>query len=211
MKLQRLNRPFEVRSVGDDGSFSGYATVFNTPDCYGDIIMPGALTKTLAKKRNGAIPVLWQHSADDPIGAHINFTVDKTGLLIEGQLIKGVQKADEAHLLLKAKVINGISMGFVTVDADYDMQKGIRSIAELDLWENSLVTFPAQDNARVTDVKSLSQLTTLSQIEEHLRDAGGFTRKEAKLIVSCIKSIDHQRDADNSMEIKKALSILKGI
>lgn len=211
MKLKHVNRPFEVKAISDDGSFSGYATVFGTPDFYGDIIMPGALTKTLAKKRSGNIPVLWQHDDDDPIGVHTSLTVDNRGLLIEGQLILGVQKANEAHLLLKAKAINGISMGFITEDADYDVTTGQRKILQLDLWENSLVTFPAQDSARVTDVKSISELGTLAQVEAYLRDEGGFSRKEATAIVARIKTVGVQRDAGSSAEIKSALSILKGM
>lgn len=208
MKIKKITRPFEIRSVGDNGSFTGYATVFGAVDFYGDIIMPGAMTKTLAKKRNGKIPALWQHDQDHPIGIYPTLTVDGKGLYVEGQLTQGVQKADECHLLMKSGAISGLSMGFITEDADYNMTTGQRSILQLDLWEISPVTFPAMDSARVTDVKSLKKLSKLSDIEQYLRDEGGFSAKEAKSIVSRIKAIDSQRDVD-SVEIKKALQILR--
>jgi len=209
MKMKTVTRPFELKSVSEDGSFSGYATVFGTADFYGDIIMPGAFTKTLEKKRMGKVPALWQHDQDDPIGTYPVLTVDNKGLYVEGQLVKGVQQADECHLLMKAGAINGLSMGFITEDADYNTTTGQRSILQLDLWEISPVTFPAQDGARVMDVKNLSQLGTLAQIEQYLRDEGNFSIKEAKAIVSRIKTVGNQRDADSSMEIKNALSILR--
>lgn len=208
MKLKKLTRPFEIKSVNEDGSFSGYATVFGQPDFYGDIILPGALNETLTRKRNGGVVGLWQHDDDDPIATYPVLKVDSTGLYVEGQLVKGVQQADEAHLLLKAKAINGMSMGFITQEDDYN-QSGQRLIKKLDLWEISLVTFPAHDSARVTDVKSVSELCKLADVEQYLRDEGGFSAREAKAIVSRIKAIGSQRDADSSLEIKKALEILK--
>lgn len=208
MKLKTITRPFEIKSVNDDGSFEGYATVFGNADFYGDIIMPGALTKTLARKRVTPVPALWQHDQDDPIGVYPELTVDNKGLLVKGMLTRGVQQADECYLLMKSKAISGLSMGFITEDADYNMTTGQRSILQLDLWEISPVTFPANDLARVTDVKSLSNMGKLSDIEQYLRDEGGFSAKEAKCIVSRIKALDTPRDAD-SAEIKKALSILR--
>lgn len=210
MKFKTINRPFEIKSVGDDGSFTGYATVFGNADFYGDIIMPGALTKTLAKKRNGQVPALWQHDQDDPIGTYPVLRVDNKGLYVEGQLVKGVQQADECHLLMKAGAINGLSMGFITEDSDYNTVTGQRNILQLDLWEISPVTFPANDLARVTDVKSIANMGKLSDIEQFLRDEGGFSAKEAKAIVSRVKAIGSQRDVDDSMEIRQALTILKG-
>ncbi|MBQ8090999.1 MAG: HK97 family phage prohead protease, partial [Pyramidobacter sp.] len=65
-----------------------------------------------------------------------------------------------------------------------------RRLKEIDLWEVSLVTFPANDAARVTGVKNLA---TIQDVEESLRDAG-YSRTEAKSLISRIK--DLQRDAE---------------
>ncbi len=60
----------------------------------------------------------------------------------------GVEKAREAAELLAAGAIDGLSIGYRTVRATKD-EKGQRHLAELELWEVSLVTFPMLADARV--------------------------------------------------------------
>jgi hypothetical protein len=64
--------------------------------------------------------------------------------------------------------------------------------------EISPVTFPANRLARVASVKSIDELSRLSEIESYLRDVGGFSHREAKAIVARIKSAD-SRDADGDL------------
>ncbi|MBQ8090994.1 MAG: HK97 family phage prohead protease, partial [Pyramidobacter sp.] len=83
-----------------------------------------------------------------------------------------------------------------------------RRLKEIDLWEVSLVTFPANDAARVTGVKNLA---TIQDVEESLRDAG-YSRPEAKSLISRIK--DLQRDAEFRshavQNVKDLIEYLKG-
>lgn len=197
MKCKTINRPFEIKMATDDsGRFSGYASVFGEMDYGRDIVMSGAFTKSLArhKARGSKVPVLWQHDQQNPIGVYDVIEEDSKGLQVEGMLVRGVQQADEAHLLAKAGALTGISIGYIAQDARPGKQKGSTELHVVDLWEASLVTFPMLDSARVTDVKSLSELVTVRDVEDWLRDAKGLTPHEAKAVISCIKADRQQRD-----------------
>lgn len=196
------NFPFEIKTISETGAFSGYASVFGNEDLWGDIVVAGAFSKSIAEKKPA---MLWQHNSDEPIGVWVVLAEDEKGLYVEGQLlINGVARAKEAYELLVAKAISGMSIGYVPVVWEWqkkeDSRNEIRLLKEVDLWEISLVTFPANTEARVGDVKDLN---TLRDIEGFLRDAG-CSRNEAKGIIARIRDV--QRDADNDEnEEKKAI------
>jgi HK97 family phage prohead protease len=200
MTIRRLERPFEIKagSVRDDGSFAGYGAIFNTKDSYRDIIMPGAFAKTLeddfaAKSRK--VPILWQHDRRNPIGVYDVVKEDTTGLYVEGRINMEVQQGKEAHALMKQGALTGLSIGYGTVMDKWDEAELVRELHEVKLWEISPVTFPAHDDSRINSVKSIEGLATLSDVEEYLRDAGNFSRKETLALIARIKSASVPRDA----------------
>jgi len=79
---------------------------------------------------------------------------DAYGLYVEGQLLLDVQKGREALALLRVGALSGLSIGYSPVRYPMDNETGVRLLAEVDLWEVSLVTFPANAAANVTVVKS---------------------------------------------------------
>ena len=187
MKTKSIN--FEPSIVKDDGFFSGYCNVFDVVDSYGDSVQKGAFVKSLAKfeTRSKMPPILWQHDRAQPNGVWTALKEDEHGLYGEGKLlIDDVPKAREAHALIKAGVIDGLSIGYRVEQADYDNTKEVLLLKELDLFEISIVTFPANDASTVTVVKSAlaqGQLPTLSEFEKFLRDAG-FRKSQATAIAS---------------------------
>lgn len=191
MKRKHRTYPFHLKEVGAAGTFSGYASVFDTIDWYGDVVRPGAFSETLAAwATKGTLPpILWQHQSDQPIGAHVEMKEDATGLFVRGELlINDIEKAREAHALLKAKVISGMSIGFDVPEGgmSFDGKLNVWNLTKLDLWENSLVTFPANQDAQVEEVKTVlasGKLPAPSDFEGFLRDAG-FTRSQAKYIAA---------------------------
>lgn len=197
IKIKKLNRPLDIKEIDEKGRFVGYASVFGEIDYGRDIVMPGAFAKSLKEKarKNRKIPILWQHKEDTPIGVYEDIHEDSNGLFVEGQLTLGVQKADEAFLLAKARAISGISIGYIPVKDRYNESKRARELLEIDLWEASMVTFPMLDTARIDAVKSISELTTIRDVEDYLRDAG-LSPSEAKAVISCIKTNCHQRDVE---------------
>jgi hypothetical protein len=178
---------FELKDVSpDDGTFTGYGAVFGNVDQGGDVIRQGAFTDSLAAwQQKGKLPkMLWQHNSAQPIGVWTSMQQDTHGLLVQGKFTKGVQCADEAYALLKDGAIDGLSIGYQTVDADYDSDLGIRSLSKLNLMEVSLVTLPMNQLATVTSVKAAEQVRTIREFEDFLRDVGGYSHAAAKSIAA---------------------------
>lgn len=169
--------PLRVKAAGDSGEFEGYGSIFNVVDSVGDVVMPGAYTATLERHAaDGTRPKgLWQHDPSRPILSWLEMREDDKGLWCRGRLILDVQQAREAHALMKAGELDGLSIGFECTEAEYvrpddfqakfgyglapmpyPMAPGtqVRALRAIDLWEVSLVTFPACAPARLTAVKT---------------------------------------------------------
>lgn len=211
-----IERPFEVKSVKADGTIEGYASVFGEIDSYRDVVVPGAFTKSLQQryrdKGRKGIPMLDQHDTRTPVGLWPIESVqeDSHGLRVVGQLNMRVQKAVENHALAEQGALSGLSIGYTTELDEWDDAGQIRILREVDLWEISMVTFPAGDSARISSVKSISGLDTLSDCEGLLRDAG-FSKSETAAFVSRIKALTMRSDSADrdAMAVKKALQILR--
>lgn len=152
-----LERPFEIKVLNEDGSFAGYGSVFGNVDQQNEVVAPGAFSRSLAswKKKKAMPPVLWQHDRDQPVGIYTEMSEDDTGLAVQGNLALKVQRAAEAYELMKMKAVSGLSIGYRVVKEEEDRESGITTLKEVDLWEVSLVTFPANDKARIRTVKSI--------------------------------------------------------
>ncbi len=193
-----LDIPFKIKAVSDDGLFSGYGSVFNVVDSYQEVVAAGAFKESL----EGRVPsLLWQHRSGEPIGVYTSVKEDNVGLHVEGKLALKTTRGAEAYELLKMGAISGLSIGFVTREDSYDRVTGIRTLKKVDLWEVSLVTFPANDAARVANVKSIESISTLSDAEAYLREAGGLSRREALALVARIKSLHGQSESDELGEL----------
>lgn len=196
----------ELKSLTDKGSFAGYGSVYDNLDLKGDVMKPGVFAKSLANKAaaNKATPVLWQHRSDMPIGKYTKLSEDGKGLYTEGQLkIDGPyasQQAKEAYGLMLDGVINGQSVGYNTVDEEYDAKAGVWNVKEADLWECSIVTFPANTSALIDEVKSAIEhgsLPTVRQFENHLREVG-FSKARALAIAKMGYAEFLRRDSEGN-------------
>jgi HK97 family phage prohead protease len=202
---------FEIKEVGASGTFCGYGAVYSVIDQGDDIVMPGAFTKSLADLsiKSQMPAMLWQHRVAEPIGAYTSVKEDESGLFVEGKLALKTQRGAEAFELMQMKAISGLSIGFITNDADFNAKTGIRSIKSADLYEISLVTFPMNDAARVSAVKSISEIGDLTSAENYLRDAGGLSRREAKTFISTLKALSLRKAGDESEEMKAIALLLE--
>jgi HK97 family phage prohead protease len=178
---ETLSLPLEIKADSDPGCFSGYGAVFGNKDRDGDVITPGAFAASLKARK----PILlWQHDTKSPIGAFDEVREDGRGLYVKGRLsMEG--KGAEAYSLLKLGALNGLSIGFVTREACRDSVKGARVITKADLMEVSLVTFPANELARVESVKTADHggIDNARSFERLLRE-NGFSRSRAKAITA---------------------------
>jgi hypothetical protein len=208
----KLQTNFKVKSVSDNGEFEGYGSVFGVKDSYSDIVVKGAFQKSLDKwKEKGSLPaLLWMHKMDEPIGIYTEMSEDENGLLLKGRLlIDDDPLAKRAHAHMKAGSLTGLSIGYSLNDYDYDSEKDAFILKDIDLWEVSVVTFPANELARISDVKTTlktGEIPKPSLVEGCLRDVG-FTRSQSKAFMA--NGFKALRDAEGDTE--KALMALKNI
>jgi HK97 family phage prohead protease len=192
-------RAFDVRALDDGDGFDGHASAWWSVDSYGTAMKPGAFTKTL-QERADRIPLLWQHDAYTPIGKPDELKEDRHGLAFKASVVPDVRAGQEALALLRAGTPLGMSFGFETVRAEpptekeaerldwsqapafYTSDEGrpyVRVIKEVKLWEISLVTFPANEAATITAVRSDRELDALSTLLNAIRDGSLEERQDA--------------------------------
>ncbi|CAO5677863.1 MAG: hypothetical protein HEEMFOPI_01188 [Holosporales bacterium] len=183
--MQTKTHKIQFKKMSDEGYFEGYASVFNLVDHQGDLILPGAFQNALKKQKNAPLKMLWQHDIKKPIGVWESIVEDGYGLFVKGRLLMDLKMAKEAYTLLKAGVVDGLSIGYTPVQSHFDASKNAKCLSEIDLFEISLVTFGANPKAKITDVKHNLFLTErLQSIKTNL------TRiKDALLAPSLIDSL----------------------
>jgi HK97 family phage prohead protease len=149
----------------ENRTFMGYASTFGNVDEVGDIIERGAFKKSIKERGpNGSnqIKVLWQHN--EPLGIPLKMYEDENGLYVEGKVSK-TRLGDEALELMKDGVVDKMSIGFSIPKGkmEWDDKTGVRKIKEVKLFEFSPVTFPANEQASITGMKSLEGKLALLQ------------------------------------------------
>jgi HK97 family phage prohead protease len=178
--------------------------VFNNIDSDRDVIIQGAFAKSLSKRKP---KLLFQHKTDEPIGLIVDAYEDDTGLYVKCQINLETEKGAETYSNLKMGVLDKMSIGFKTNDYEMDKVKGVRVLKELDLYEVSIVTFPANDMAEVDSVKNSS---SPKDVEKALRDVG-YSNKNAKHIISMFGIPSSQRDVGLIDKTKEALASLEKV
>lgn len=210
--LTRISHPLrlDVKSVQDDGAFEGYASLFNREDLGHDIIQAGAFRESLSGRAPGAIKMLFQHNASEPIGVWDDIREDERGLYVRGRLMTAVSKAREVLALMRAGALDGLSIGFKAVKAKRDPRSGVRSIEKVDLWEISIVTFPMLPGARVSNVKHRPFAVSVPSerdFERWLTRDAGLTRTEARAVLrDGLKGLTALRDAGRGFDSDAALA-----
>lgn len=203
MKEDKKIIPFEIKSedITEEGIFTGYASTFGgKADSYGDVIREGAFVNTIKSGgRNGnGIALLWQHNAADPAGIWLELSENPNGLKAVGKLEIGSEQGKRYHNLLKMGAIKGLSIGWdfprdgkgmvIPGSVEYDKEMDVRYLNQVELWEISLVTFPANTRANITNVKSLIEnATNERELEMALRDECNMSINAAKYIVGLCK------------------------
>ena len=158
--MQTKDFPVQYKDEGT-GSIEGYASTWiRKADSWGDVVARGAFKKTLAERWNGGkgIPFLWAHQMDnlksfigtaeadeDDHGLHFVATFDDT------------EEAQKVRQLYKDGRLRKFSFAYDVKDAGtVTLEDGTKAneLRELDLFEISAVTVPANDDAGVVDVKS---------------------------------------------------------
>ncbi len=143
-----LGLPFSIKALSQEGEFSGLASIYGIEDLGGDVVEPGAFTRTLSEKGKKR-PLLWLHDA--PIGL-VELSDTGAALAVKGQLTMALQAAKDARALMMDGAVSGLSIGYQSVRAQYI--EGVRHLFEVKLWEISLVPYPMLEEASVTGIKA---------------------------------------------------------
>lgn len=161
----------EIKDISSTGEFDGLLSVYNNVDQGRDMVKPGAFTKTI-QEHGTEVPLLWQHKPDVPIGM-LTLQDGPEALHVKGRLLMDLPAAKEAYLLIKARIVKGLSIGFETLKDE--VVNGVRQLKELRLFEGSIVTFPMNEMATILTVKAAAGEPndfTDELLEVQLRAAG---------------------------------------
>lgn len=209
---------FEIKAVQDDGSFNGYGSVWDVVDTYNEVVAKGAFTESLAEiaAKGRPVPILWQHRSSEPIGAWSNLKENERGLFGDGQILLDAGAMEQrAFAHMKARTVTGLSIGYWVRESSWDEKTGIRTLTKLDLVEISLVTFPANDDARVEAVKfklAHGELPTRREYEKVLRELD-FSKSQAAFLSGGIDELrrrESERDPTTNPSLKALSDTLAG-
>jgi HK97 family phage prohead protease len=218
---QKNTRCFTANAVLDgfkaaeDGIIHGYASTFgDEPDTYGDVIAPGAFTRSLADhKSRGTLPaLLWSHRQDQPIGKWTAMREDARGLIVEGAINLKTSAGRDAWEHMKAGDAGGLSIGYRVPDGGEERQRdGSNLLRQIDLHEVSVVVIPANRNSRVT---SLKMINSKADVIDILRGAGvpiAAAKKIAAGGYPALPTADHQKAMDLIAQIDAATAKIRSL
>jgi len=217
--FKKAEAKLEVKEV-DDGfvRLKGYAATFGNVDRVGDVIEEGAFSMSLVERMP---KLLYQHKMDEPIGVIDRAYETERGLVIEARMPKENSQVKDIYPLLQMGALGDFSIGFNVKDADMS-DDNVRYIKEIDLWEVSIVTIPANAKAKIMHVKKLEQenadlkrekeqmekddkiidaikadsICSKKDFEDVLKETGVFTRKARVILAAKFKEDKAQGEPD---------------
>ncbi|MDX1070465.1 HK97 family phage prohead protease [Sinorhizobium medicae] len=161
----RFTTPDLDAKAGADGVIEGYASVFGPPpDRQGDIVEPGAFARCLReiKAEGVALPMLWAHKQERPIGRWTSLVEDRRGLAVKGFLNINTRDGAEAFEHIRGGSATALSIGFLIPEGGRKYRgDGAFSLLDIDLAEISVVPCPANRRAKIEMVKSISSRAEL--------------------------------------------------
>ena len=137
----------------------GYASVFDTEDSRGDVILKTCFEKSVSLHQSQGyqnISLLWQHNPSDPVGRILSLKINDYGLYIIAKINDRTIKSLDAVNLIYSQIISSFSVGIKIIR--YQNLKIGRSIIEAELVEVSIVTFPSNKEAKIQKIQSLKDM-----------------------------------------------------
>lgn len=198
--METKHLPLEWKAT-PEGVIEGYGAIFGNVDNGGDVLLPGAFAQSLKSGRK--VKMLREHCPDDVIGVWDEVTEETGGLRVKGRILMTISDGKDAFELVKAGAIEGLSIGYRTVESEYN-NAGNRLLKAVDLWEVSLVTFPMNELARVDAVKAAGM--TEREFERALTRDAGLSRSVAqRLMAGGYDAVKAMRDSGAGLDELAAL------
>jgi HK97 family phage prohead protease len=155
----------EVKDVDrKEGIVSGYFSAFNVKDSDGDVIHPGAFTKTIADLfPKGRIKHLLNHDPSKPLGKILELKEDDYGLFYRSQIGKHSLGLDFIKMV-ESDLIKEHSIGFNDLTPrDKKNAETHNNITEVKLYEgSSLTAWGANEFTPLIEMKGLDKIELLS-------------------------------------------------
>lgn len=190
-------------SVTDTGEFTGYASVFDGIDSCGDTIKPTTydfILGEIAAGREIMPKMFYNHESwKIPVGKWLELLTDKTGLLTKGKLNLKTQSGADIYESMKFGSIDGLSVCIEVPDYDFTAERRIiETVTKMP--EISIVTYPADNNARIFDVKSeTGSCKRLKDIERVLRDvAPALSKTDVTAVISAVRRIVKEEQSESA-------------
>lgn len=204
MEKKFMSVPFELKELHDDEGegmfmFEGFASTFGNLDLDDDVIDKGAFKKSLAKRKP---KLLWQHSLDEPLGVFTSIEESSAGLFVKAKMpLEDTFVSGRVRPQIKIGSITSMSIGFFIVESTFNRETEIRTIHEVELFEISLVSIPANPKAVITSFKRADMddffKLGLKEQEDLFTSGVKFSQRTAKELVSVLKHKKNERDAQS--------------
>lgn len=184
-------KSFEMKAA-DNGTIEGYFSTYDkTPDSYGDIIEPGAFTETIkAREESGhPFPLCFNHDFSAVIGAVDSVKDTEKGPFISAHFLD-TQLAQDVRKMLQSGAIYQFSFAYDIKGrrnpTEEEEKEGVVNVlTDLEVFEISVVTVPANQNAVATEVKS---------VEPETKQGRRNRKADEEIIRNCIKSLESLLD-----------------
>ena len=150
---------------------SGYGSVFGNYDSDQDRMIKGCYNRSIqdwGPAGKGRIKMCNQHRLSEPLAVFRELEEDDYGLKFSAQFSPKVDDSRNAYYKLESGILSEISVGFQTLSYEDNEHKGW-DIKDTKLYELSVVTFAANDKARVTDVKSQFKKEALDDLLKYIK------------------------------------------
>ena len=194
-------KTFSAKVDEETGMIAGFFSTYDkTPDSYGDMIEPGAFTETIkAREETGhPFPLCFNHDFSAVIGAVKSVEDREKGPYIEAGFLD-TQLAQDVRKMVKSGAIWQFSFAYDVLEArqpsEEERKSGVENVlTKLDLFEISVVTVPANQNAVMTEVKN---------VEPETKQGRRNRKSDEDIIRSCIESLQSlldDGDEDNPTE-----------
>ena len=207
--------PFSIKATADSSSdvlrFSGLGAAFGNVDSYGDVIERGAFAESISRKRP---KMLMHHGFGEhsitPVGSWTELQETDDGLAVKGELFLETDPLRLVGRAMRAGELDGLSIGYIptVVEAKGDDQRVLKRI---DLWEISIVTWPANQEATVTAIKAAlaaGKLPSKRNLEAILRDVGLSALQAKRLLASGYDGMS-QRDVGEAVSTETIHNLLE--
>lgn len=223
MRKANLQLSFEEAQLvaGDDAQewrVKGYATKFGNLNSYGFKIGKGAYEKLIAA---GVQPLMFYNHlthSQVPLGRWESLAEDSRGLKVEGVMTQGVSMASDVYAALKAGTLNGlsVSIGWAEEDMAFDA-KGAMTLTQIrSLDEISIVTYPSDSKARVTETLSadeiddrIEKIETVRDLESFFRSTVNLSKRQSGWLLSKAKTcFASETDRDGPLEVPDRAQLL---